>query len=113
MTNVEGWINSQKRYWVEQGKNPDAEAQWVRTHLADFASMIAEWEAREVVEEKEEPAPGTYDGVNLGGRELNADLKQWIDKVGSLGHGNESYDTWVGAGKPTEFAGQTFTSTGS
>ena len=42
----------------------------------------------------------------LGGRECNADLRSWIDRFGSIGHGENSYDHWVSLGKPRDGADQ-------
>ena len=39
--------------------------------------------------------PRYYRGVVLGDREDNADLREWIDRFGTLGHGENSYDHWV------------------
>ena len=44
--------------------------------------------------------PRSYRGVALGDREDNADLRAWIDWLGALGHGENSYDHWVSIGKP-------------
>ena len=46
------------------------------------------------------PSPRAYRGVALGGREDNIDLRGWIDRYGTLGHGESSYDRWVSLGKP-------------
>ena len=48
--------------------------------------------------------PRSYRGVALGDREDNADLRAWIDRFGTLGHGENSYDHWVSAGKPRDTA---------
>ena len=42
----------------------------------------------------------------LGGRECDADFRSWIDRFGSLGHGENSYDHWVSLGKPRDAANQ-------
>ena len=50
--------------------------------------------------------PQSCGGAVLGGRECNADLRSWIDRFGSLGHGENSYDHWVSLGKPRDGADQ-------
>ena len=50
--------------------------------------------------------PRSYRGVALGDREDSADLRAWVDRFGSLGHGENSYDHWVSRGKPRDAAGQ-------
>ncbi len=50
--------------------------------------------------------PRSYRGIALGDREDNADLRAWIDRFGTLGHGARSYDHWVSIGKPRDAAGQ-------
>ena len=50
--------------------------------------------------------PRSYRGVALGDREDNADLRGWIDRFGTLGHGENSYDQWVSHGKSRDAAGQ-------
>ena len=45
-------------------------------------------------------------GVSLGGREDNADIRAWIDRFGSLGHGAASYDQWLNNARPRDSSGQ-------
>ena len=49
---------------------------------------------------------GSYRGVSLGGREDNADIRAWIDRFGSLGHGAASYDQWLNNARPRDATGQ-------
>ena len=42
--------------------------------------------------------------IVLGDREANADLRTWIDRFGTLGHSENSYDHWVSIGKPRNAA---------
>ncbi len=49
-------------------------------------------------------SPHAYRGVALGGREDNAEIREWIDQMGTLGHGENSYDHWVSLGKPRDTA---------
>lgn len=49
---------------------------------------------------------GSYRGVSLGGRADNADIRAWIDRFGSLGHGAASYDQWINNAKPRDSSGQ-------
>ena len=58
-----------------------------------------------------EPSPrkqpaSSYRGVSLGGREDNADIRAWIDRFGSLGHGAASYDQWLNNARPRDSSGQ-------
>ena len=53
-----------------------------------------------------EQSTGSYRGVSLGGREDNADIRAWIDRFGSLGHGVASYDQWLDNAKPRDSTGQ-------
>ena len=55
--------------------------------------------------QREQPA-SSYRGVSLGGREDNADIRAWIDRFGSLGHGAASYDQWLNNAKPRDATGQ-------
>ena len=52
------------------------------------------------------PPTSSYRGVSLGGREDNADIRAWIDRFGSLGHGAASYDQWISNAKPRDSTGQ-------
>ncbi len=55
---------------------------------------------------QQEPPASSYRGVPLGGREDNADIRAWIDRFGSLGHGAASYDQWISNAKPRDSTGQ-------
>ena len=55
--------------------------------------------------QREQPT-SSYRGVSLGGREDNADIRVWIDRFGSLGHGAASYDQWISNAKPRDDTGQ-------
>ena len=50
--------------------------------------------------------PQSCGGALLGGRECNADFRIWIDRFGSLGHDENSYDHWLSLGKPRDTANQ-------
>ena len=54
----------------------------------------------------QEPPASSYRGVSLGGRDDTADIRAWIDRFGSLGHGVASYDQWLDNAKPRDATGQ-------
>ncbi len=47
----------------------------------------------------------SYTNTPLGGRPDTADIRAWIDRYGSLGHGSASYDHWWRTGRPRDKAG--------
>ncbi len=74
------------------------------------AAPAAHWPAQGCPSSPEpsqrERSTGSYRGVALGDREDNADIRAWIDRFGSLGHGAASYDEWISGAKPRDAAGQ-------
>ena len=74
------------------------------------ATAPAHWLVQECLRSpapsRQEPPASSYRGVSLGGREDNADIRAWIDRFGSLGHGVASYDQWLNNAKPRDYTGQ-------